>query len=82
VGLNLVLSLLGEPNMKAKISTRVDAALLRELRALSRSTGVNLSTLVDEALSNLLAKRSKIGFVGHYRESLEKFGPLYEKLAE
>ena len=70
MGLNLVLSLLGEPNMKAKISTRVDAALLRELRALSRSTGVNLSTLVDEALSDLLAKRSKIGFVGHYRESL------------
>lgn len=71
---------------RKKFATRVDAQLLADLRALARTEGRQLQSLVDEALGELLEKRRQERPRAHamaaHARSHERHGSLYEKLAE
>lgn len=72
--------------MKQKFSTQVDPAVLEELRALAKEEGRQVQTLVEEALAQLIESRRqgkpRKHVLAHYQNSVEKFGPLYERLAK
>jgi hypothetical protein len=59
---------------------------LTALRDLAGKEGRQLQTLVDEALADLLEKykgsKPRADVMALYQASLEKYGPLYKKLAE
>jgi hypothetical protein len=71
---------------KVKFATQVSADVLNELRDLARSEGRQVQALVDEALTDVIAKhkntRPRPHVLAAYRTSLKPFGPLYKKLAE
>lgn len=73
-------------DMKQKFSTQVDPTILQEVRALADSEGRQLQALIEEALADLIEKRKQSTprkhILAHYRTSIEKFGPLYERLAK
>ncbi len=68
--------------MRERLSVRIDAELLRELRSLSKAGGTPINALVGEALADLLAKYRRAGVMKHYHRSVAKFGPLYERLGD
>jgi predicted transcriptional regulator len=72
--------------MKQKFSTQVDPEILQEVRALADAEGRQLQALIEEAFADLIEKRRQSAprkhIMAHYRASLEKFGPLYERLAK
>jgi hypothetical protein len=71
---------------REKFATQVDPEVLSAVRDLAGKEGRQLQALVDEALSDLLEKykgsRPRPDVMAVYQSSLEKFGPLYKKLAE
>jgi hypothetical protein len=71
---------------RVKFATQVDPDILAAVRALAHDEGRQLQALVDEALSDLVDKHRKSRPRSHvmvaYQASLEKFGSLYQKLAE
>jgi len=71
---------------REKFATQVDTETLAQLRELARTEGRQIQTLVEEALLDLLEKRKLAHPRTHvmvaYRTSHERFGTLYEKLAE
>jgi hypothetical protein len=71
---------------REKFATQLQADLLIELRALAESEGRQLQALVDEAVTDLLAKRKNAKARPHvmaaYLASHENYAPLYKKLAE
>lgn len=71
---------------RGKFATHVNSEILRAVRLLSVVEGLQLQSLVDEAFADLLAKRKKATprahVMGAYLASHEKYGPLYNKLAE
>jgi Antitoxin-like ribbon-helix-helix len=75
---------LGMP--REKFATQVDTDLLSALRTLAREEGRQLQALVEEALSDLVDKhrraRPRPHVMAAYLGSHEKFGSLYQKLAE
>lgn len=75
-----------ESSTRAKFATQVDAETLSAIRSLAKSEGRQLQALVDEAFTDLLEKRRQGKPRPHvmalYQGSHEKYGPLYQKLAE
>ena len=73
---------------REKFSTQVDAETLKDVREIARIEGRKLQSLVDEALSDVVAKHrnARRGVQPHaiaaYRSSHGPLGPLYRKLAE
>jgi hypothetical protein len=71
---------------REKFATQVDSELLADLRALAKSEGRQLQSLVEEAIGKLIAERStpkaSISVKDALKMSIEQFGPLYKKLAE
>jgi hypothetical protein len=71
---------------RKKFATQVDTGILSAVRTLAHEEGRQLQALVDEALSDLVEKhrkgRPRPHVMGTYHASHEKFGSLYEKLAE
>ncbi len=74
------------PTGREKFTTEVDSDLLSAVRALANQEGRQLQALVDEAFSDLIAKRKqgtpRAQVLGIYLASHGKYGPLYKKLAE
>ena len=71
---------------REKLETRVDGEILSAVRAIARSEGRELQTLVNEALVDLVKKRNhghpRARVMSAYEASHEDFAPLYKKLAE
>ena len=67
---------------RVKLSAKIEAALFAEIRAVADREGRSLQSLVEEALTDLMAKRRREGIATHYRSSLGTFAPLYERLAK
>jgi len=71
---------------RAKFATQVNSEILTVVRSLAEQEGRQIQALVDEALADLIEKRKKstprAHVMGAYLASHEKYGPLYQKLAE
>jgi mRNA-degrading endonuclease RelE of RelBE toxin-antitoxin system len=71
---------------REKFATQVDAKVLRKIRKLAEQEGRQLQVLVEEALTDLIDKRQggkpRASVMATYLSSIERFGPLYKKLAE
>jgi hypothetical protein len=71
---------------REKFATQVQSDILAAVRTLAHKEGRQLQALVDEALADLIEKRKKAAprpqVMGAYLASHEKYGPLYQKLAE
>lgn len=71
---------------RVKFATQVNPEVLAEVRALAEREGRQLQALVDEALADLIEKRRharpRARVMGAYLASHEKYGELYQKLAE
>lgn len=71
---------------REKFATQVDGELLAKVRTLASEEGRQIQSLVDEALADLLEKRRqgrpRKHVMAAYQASHERYGELYEKLAE
>ena len=72
--------------VREKFATQVDAKVLRKVRKLAAQEGRQLQVLVEEALTDLIDKRlgdkPRPSIMTAYLSSIERYGPLYKKLAE
>lgn len=72
--------------VREKFATQMDTALLAEVRALARDEGRQLQAVIEEAVRDLLLARKggdvRKRVADAYRDSVERFAPLYEKLAK
>jgi hypothetical protein len=72
--------------LREKFATQVDAKVLRKVRKLAEQEGRQLQVLVEEALTDLIDKRRGVkpraSVMNAYLASIERFEPLYKKLAE
>jgi hypothetical protein len=71
---------------REKFATQVNSEILTAVRTLARKEGRQLQALLDEALADLIEKRKSAKprphVMGAYLASHERYGPLYQKLAE
>ena len=71
---------------KQKFSAQADPELLKAVRQLAHKEGRQLHSIIDEALRDLIDKRNRVHprshVLSYYKASLEKYGPLYERLAK
>ncbi len=73
-------------SQREKFATQVDTEILAGVRRLASKEGRQLQALVDEALADLLEKRTNARprprVLAVYLSSHDKYGELYKKLAE
>lgn len=71
---------------KEKFATQVDPELLSKVRSMAADEGRQLQAVVEEAFRDLIDKRHQAKprrhIMAYYESSLEKFEPLYKKLAK
>ena len=71
---------------RVKFASQADAELLEQLRLAARTEGKQLQAVMEEAFRDYLDKKSgakpRPHIMALYERSLEKFGPLYERLAK
>ena len=71
---------------REKLETQVNPEILSAVKALAQSEGRELPALIDEALADLIEKRTQGRPRAHvmtaYETSHQTFAPLYKKLAE
>ena len=71
---------------REKFATQVNSEILAAVRTLAEKEGRQLHDLVDEALADLIEKRTngqpRSHVMGAYLASHEKYSALYKKLAE
>jgi hypothetical protein len=71
---------------REKFATQVNSEILRSVRSIARDEGRQLQVLIEEALTDLIEKKTQSRPRAHvmaaYQASHEKFAPLYKKLAE
>ena len=69
-----------------KVSTQVEQKLLRDMRAIAKEEGRQLQAIFDEAFKDYIDKRKgsqpRANVMAHYKASVARFGPLYERLAK
>lgn len=74
------------PPIREKFATQVNSEILAAVRSLADKEGRQLQVLVEEALADLIEKRTKVkpraNIMTAYRTSHDKYAPLYKKLAE
>ncbi|MFN7172840.1 MAG: hypothetical protein ACK4P3_08680 [Fimbriimonadaceae bacterium] len=72
--------------VKQKFSTQVDPHLLSKTREIAEQEGRQLQSLIEEALRDLIEKKSSETprplVMSHYKASLAQYGALYERLAK
>ena len=72
--------------VREKFATQVNSEILATVRALAEKEGRQLQALVDEAFADLIEKRKnstpRSHVMGAYLASHERYGRLYNKLAE
>ena len=72
--------------LREKLETQVDPEILSAIKAIAESEGRELPAVVDEALADLIEKRTQARPRAHvmtaYETSHGRFAPLYKKLAE
>jgi hypothetical protein len=70
---------------RVKFATQVNSETLLAVRMLAEKEGRQLQALVEEVLADLIEKhknaKPRPHVVGAYLTSLDKYGPLYKKLA-
>ena len=74
-----------EPRTKQRLTTRIDSVLLNAFRARAKAEGRSLQSLTEEALTMLIHKRRVPNGRPHVMaayKSVERYGPLFEKLAK
>jgi hypothetical protein len=75
-----------EHQSREKFATQMDSAMLAELRALAKTEGRQLQSLLEEAVGKLIAERNApkpvLSVKDAIRMSVEQYAPLYKKLAE
>lgn len=73
-------------NTRIKLSADVDAALASAIEGLADKEGLPVDALVEEALSDVLAKhgygKASGEVMAAYRKSHDQFAELYKKLAK
>lgn len=71
---------------REKFATQVDREILEGFRQLSRESGRQIQSLMDEALRDVVEKhrgaKPRRHVLRAYAASHDRFGPLYKKLAE
>jgi hypothetical protein len=71
---------------REKFETQVNPEILSAVKAIAQSEGPELPALIDEALADLIEKRTQARPRAHvmtaYETSTQTFAPLYKKLAE
>lgn len=71
---------------RVKWSTQIAPETLQALKEVAKSEGRQIQALVDEAIADVVEKhrsgKPRAHVMAAYRTSLERFGPLYKKLAE
>lgn len=71
---------------REKFATQVDREILDGVRRLSRESGRQIQSLMDEALRDLVEKHRRTKPRQHvlqaYSASHDRFGPLYKNLAK
>ena len=71
--------------LSVTITIDVESSLLAALSDLANREGAKLSSLIEEALADLIAKRGPTSprspVMAAYLKSHETFAPLYQKLA-
>jgi hypothetical protein len=74
------------PPSREKFATQVNSEILSALRSLADREGRQLQVLVEEALADLIEKRTKATPRAHimaaYLTTHDKYASLYKKLAE
>lgn len=74
------------PPSREKFATQVNSEILSAVRSLAEKEGRQLQVLVEEALADLIEKRTKVKPRGHvmaaYLASHDQYALLYKKLAE
>jgi hypothetical protein len=72
--------------VREKFNTQVKPEIAAELRRMAKREGRQLQALVEEALVDLIAKhkgaKPRPHVMAAHLASIEKFAPLYKKLAE
>jgi len=72
--------------VREKFNTQVKPEIAAEMRKMAEQEGRQLQALVEEAFVDLIAKhkgaRPRPHVLAAHLASIEKFGPLYKKLAE
>ncbi|HXE30543.1 MAG TPA: ribbon-helix-helix domain-containing protein [Terriglobales bacterium] len=68
---------------RGKLVTDVAAATVMAIRALSRREGSTVQSLIEEALRDLLARRTqpRAHVLKAYRSSRSRYASLYKRLA-
>ncbi|MCY3852452.1 MAG: ribbon-helix-helix protein, CopG family [Gammaproteobacteria bacterium] len=70
-------------SFRVKFSTKIDSALLDEVRALAKEEGRQIQAIIEEALENLLEDRRqgkvRPRIMRVYRTSHARFSSLYRK---
>ena len=71
---------------REKLETQVSPEILSAVKAIAQNEGRDLPALIDEALADLIEKRTherpRASVMAAYERSHEAFAPLYKKLAE
>ena len=74
------------PVTREKFATQVNSKILSTIRSLADKEGRQLQVLVEEALADLIEKRTKgtprAHVMGAYLASHNEYAALYKKLAE
>lgn len=72
--------------MREKFATQVDRDLLAEIRKIAKDERRQLQAVIEDALRAHVEQRSRTKprrcVMDGYRSSLQRYGVLYEKLAE
>ena len=71
---------------REKFSSQAEADTLQAMRELAKKEGRQFQSIVDEAFRDVVEKhrngQPQPNFMTGYLLSVEKYGPLYKKLAE
>ena len=73
-----------EHQPREKFATQMDSAMLAELRALAKSEGRQLQSLIEEAVGKLLETRqtSEPDFEALMKRNHDRYASVFEKLAK
>ncbi len=71
---------------REKFATQVNSEILSRVRTIAQIEGRQIQALVEEALADLIEKRTqqrpRVHVMAAYQASHERFASLYKKLAE
>lgn len=77
---------MGDAKRTERLEADVDADLIGAVRDLARDEGRQVAALLDEALADLVAKRStgqvRANVMKSYHDNVDRFDSLFKKLAE